>query len=75
MTACNLSLHAKCLGHIQVAQVPNRDEPFNQGEINYQFVFGLLEEIGYSGYVGLEYCPKAGTLDGLIGTKFVQRSN
>ena len=68
------SLHAKLfLGHIQIAQVPNRDEPFNLGEINYEFVFGLLEEIGYTGYVGLEYSPKAGTFEGLEGTKFVKQ--
>jgi len=58
-------------GHIQIAQVPERDEPLNPGEINYGFVFQLLEDQGYTGYVGLEYTPKAATLDGLMGTKFV----
>ena len=53
--------------------MPNRDEPFDLGEINYEFVFGLLEEIGYTGYVGLEYSPKAGTFEGLEGTKFVKQ--
>jgi len=69
----NINRFHPITGHIQIAQVPNRDEPFNLGEINYEFVFGLLEEIGYTGYVGLEYSPKAGTFEGLEGTKFVKQ--
>ena len=52
-------------GHVQVAQVPNRDEPNHEGEINFEYVFKLLENSGYSGYVGLEYTPKGATAEGV----------
>lgn len=40
--------------HIQVADSPAREEP-GTGELSYPFVFQAIEEIGYSGWVGLEY--------------------
>jgi len=52
-------------GHVQVAQVPNRDEPNHEGEINFEYVFKLLENSGYSGYVGLEYTPNGTTAEGV----------
>nr|CAD7427065.1 unnamed protein product [Timema monikensis] len=52
-------------GHIQVAQVPFRNEPNTSGEINYPYVFGLLEELGYQGWIGLEYKPLSSTKQGL----------
>jgi 2-dehydrotetronate isomerase len=54
----------KNVGHLQVASVPDRHEP-DQGEINYDYVFGVIEELGYSGWIGCEYRPKAGTSEGL----------
>jgi hydroxypyruvate isomerase len=45
------------IGHIQVADVPGRHEP-GSGEINYEHIFGLLQELGYKGFVGLEYTPR-----------------
>jgi hydroxypyruvate isomerase len=50
--------------HIQVADVPGRHEP-GTGEINFPFLFGLLDELGYDGWVGCEYTPLAGTQQGL----------
>lgn len=47
-------------GHIQVAQVPHRHEPNSTGEIDYQYVFNLLNSVGYDEFIGLEYVP-AGT--------------
>ena len=52
-------------GHFQAAQVPDRHEPDTPGEINYDYVFNLLEELGYQGWVGLEYKPKQETVQGL----------
>ncbi|RXM35005.1 putative hydroxypyruvate isomerase [Acipenser ruthenus] len=52
-------------GHIQIAQVPDRNEPDSQGEVNFQYLFSLLEEMGYQGYVGCEYRPLGNTEDGL----------
>ncbi|HVL75226.1 MAG TPA: hydroxypyruvate isomerase [Noviherbaspirillum sp.] len=52
------------IGHVQVADNPGRFEP-GTGEINYRFLFKLLDEIGYDGWVGCEYKPRAGTVEGL----------
>ncbi len=48
------------VGHIQIAGVPQRHEP-DLGEINYPFLFALLDELGYSGWIGCEYRPARGT--------------
>jgi len=53
------------IGHIQLAQVPDRHEPDTPGEIDYKYVLSLLETTGYTGYVGLEYRPKSLTVEGL----------
>lgn len=53
------------VGHIQVAQVPDRHEPNTSGEINYQYIFPLLEQLGYDGWIGLEYKPAGSTEAGL----------
>ena len=52
------------VGHIQIAGVPERHEP-DHGEINYPYLFALLDELGYPGWVSGEYRPKAGTSQGL----------
>jgi hydroxypyruvate isomerase len=52
------------IGHIQIADNPGRHEP-GTGEINYPFIFDLLDRLGYDGWVGCEYKPKAGTEAGL----------
>jgi 2-dehydrotetronate isomerase len=52
------------IGHVQVAAVPSRAEP-DEGEVNVGAVFQTLEAIGYDGFVGLEYKPRARTEDGL----------
>lgn len=53
------------IGHVQIAQVPDRHEPDTSGEIDYKYVLSILEKEGYDGYVGLEYCPKSSSVDGL----------
>lgn len=50
--------------HVQVADTPGRHEP-GTGEINYPFVFAHLDSIGYDGWIGCEYRPRAGTTEGL----------
>jgi len=52
------------IGHIQIAGVPDRHEP-NQGELNYPYLFDRIDALGYAGWVGCEYRPKAGTRAGL----------
>jgi hydroxypyruvate isomerase len=44
------------VGHIQIADVPDRHQP-GTGEINYRYVFGELEKMGYNGFISLEYKP------------------
>ena len=52
------------VGHVQVAGVPSRHEPEGE-ELNFPFLFDLLDRLGYGGYVGCEYRPRAGTEAGL----------
>ncbi|MGL5361663.1 MAG: 2-oxo-tetronate isomerase [Bosea sp. (in: a-proteobacteria)] len=52
------------VGHVQIASVPSRHEPDIE-ELNYPFIFDELDRLGYTGFVGCEYRPKAGTLAGL----------
>jgi hydroxypyruvate isomerase len=52
------------VGHMQIASVPGRNEP-DAGEINYEFLFDVIDELGFEGWIGLEYTPKAGTSEGL----------
>lgn len=52
------------IAHIQLADNPGRNEP-GTGEINYAFLFALLDEIGYQGWIGCEYKPLNGTEAGL----------
>jgi hydroxypyruvate isomerase len=56
------------IGHIQLADVPDRHEP-GTGEINFDFLLPHLDRIGYAGYVGCEYNPKADTVAGLEWAK------
>jgi 2-dehydrotetronate isomerase len=52
------------IGHIQIAGVPGRHEP-DDGELNYPYLFELIDSLGYVGWIGCEYRPKAGTSEGL----------
>jgi hydroxypyruvate isomerase len=52
------------IGHIQIAGVPERHEP-DRGELNCYAMFDLLDELGYGGWIGCEYRPRAGTVPGL----------
>jgi len=52
------------IGHVQVASVPFRHEP-DTGELNDGHVFATLSALDYDGFIGAEYIPLSGTLDGL----------
>jgi 2-dehydrotetronate isomerase len=56
--------HFHVVGHVQIAAVPSRHEP-DEGEINYPAIYAALDRIGYGGWVGCEYRPRAKTEDGL----------
>lgn len=62
------------VGHIQLAQVPARNEPNTSGEINYNYIFQLLEELDYSEWIGLEYNPKGDTDKGLSWLRDIKKT-
>jgi len=43
------------LGHVQAGQIPYRGAPCTKGELNFDYLFELLDDCGYDGYVGLEH--------------------
>lgn len=57
------------IGHVQIAQVPDRHEPDTLGEINYKYVLNCLISNGYNDWIGLEYKPKADAVQGLQWVK------
>ncbi|MDK6078851.1 hydroxypyruvate isomerase [Massilia varians] len=52
--------HFPLIRHVQLADVPGRHQP-GTGEINFPFLFRLLDELGYEGWVGCEYLPQGDT--------------
>jgi hydroxypyruvate isomerase len=50
--------------HVQIADHPGRGEP-GSGSIDFEGLFGLLDELGYHGWVSAEYRPTGGTEDSL----------
>jgi hydroxypyruvate isomerase len=62
--ASTIKANLPMIKHIQLADNPGRFEP-GTGEINYRYLFKMLDEIGYDGWIGCEYKPKAGTVEGL----------
>ena len=50
--------------HYQIASPPDRGEP-DDGEMNYRYLFKAIDESGFSGFVGCEYKPRKGTVEGL----------
>ncbi|KAH7711097.1 hypothetical protein AAVH_21598, partial [Aphelenchoides avenae] len=47
--------------HIQVAQVPSRNEPDCPGEVKYEYVFGELSKANSNWIVGCEYTSRGET--------------
>lgn len=62
--AATMEKHLPRIAHIQLADNPGRNEP-GTGEINYPFLFALLDRIGYGGWIGCEYKPRTTTTEGL----------
>ncbi|HBO2529747.1 TPA: hydroxypyruvate isomerase family protein, partial [Pseudomonas aeruginosa] len=53
------------IGHVQIAGVPDRHEPDDDNEVNYPYLFELLDRLGYQGWIGCEYRPRGDTSAGL----------
>lgn len=56
--------HLELIGHIQIASFPERHEP-DEGVVDYLELLGLLERLGYAGYIGAEYNARTTTDEGL----------
>ena len=52
------------IGHIQIAGIPNRNEP-DDSELDYSYVFKVINDLNYNGWIGCEYNPKEDTVSGL----------
>jgi 2-dehydrotetronate isomerase len=55
---------APLIRHYQIASPPDRGEP-DDGELNYRALFKEIDASGYKGWVGCEYRPRRGTVEGL----------
>ncbi len=62
--ATTIETHLDRIGHLQVADNPGRHEP-GTGEINYPYLFGRIDALGYDGWIGCEYKPRGATRSGL----------
>lgn len=62
--ATKLKLYAPLCGHVQIAGCPERNEP-DTGEVRYEYLYRLLDQVGYEGWLGCEYRPAGKTVDGL----------
>jgi hydroxypyruvate isomerase len=60
----NINKYFDRIKHIQIADNPGRNEP-GTGEINYAYLFHLLQTINYQGWIGCEYKPAGDTSMGL----------
>ncbi len=62
--ATHLRANFAHIRHVQIAGVPERHVTV-RGEVNYPYLFDLMDELGYDGWVGCEYRPAGDTLAGL----------
>jgi len=59
-----MELHMPVIAHMQIADVPARNEP-GTGEIGWDYVFRRIDELGFKGWIGCEYRPAGETVAGL----------
>lgn len=59
-----ISLHADKIGHIQLADYPNRGQP-NTGQLDFSHLFNTIDQSCYTGWIGAEYKPVGTTADSL----------
>lgn len=62
--ATGLRKHFALIRHMQLADVPGRHEP-GTGSMDYPALFALVDQLGYSGWIGCEYHPLGDTAAGL----------
>jgi hydroxypyruvate isomerase len=59
------------IAYLQIADHPGRNEP-GTGEVHYNRVLKQLHDLGYRGYVGLEFRPRT---DGVVAARAVWRAD
>ncbi len=52
------------VAHVQIAGVPERHEP-DRGELHYPYLFDVMDDLDYAGWIGCEYRPAGNTSAGL----------
>ena len=62
--AVHMRTYRDLIAHMQIAGTPGRHEP-DCGEVHYPFLFDLMDELEYDGWVGCEYHPRGDTAAGL----------
>ena len=50
--------------HMQLANPPDRGEP-DAGELDYRYLFDVIDRSGFKGHIGCEYKPRTTTVAGL----------
>jgi hydroxypyruvate isomerase len=66
----NITNNYDQIGYFHLADHPGRHEP-GTGEINYTNVLAVIEQLGYKGYIGLEYAPTINAAESL--KKFMEK--
>ncbi len=69
----SIAAYGDLIGHVQIASVPDRNEP-DTGSVDYAQVFSALDRIGYTGFIGAEYRPKSTTDRGLAWMRMLADS-
>lgn len=69
-----LQVYFALIGHIQIAAVPSRHEP-DEGEVAYSAIFAAIDALGYQGWIGCEYKPRATTEAGLGWVNYLRRGD
>jgi len=59
-----LEKNLNLIGVVHIADVPGRHDP-GTGEINYPNIFRKLGQLGFNGYVAMEFIPEGETVAGL----------
>jgi len=67
-----IAKHGSLIGHVHIADVPGRHEP-GSGTLDFSHLKMAFREIGYCGFFGCEYVPRASTVEGLGWLAGVQR--
>ncbi len=62
-----VSANMDVIAHMQVAGTPGRHEPVSTpgGDCDFTALFEFIDTVGYGGWIGCEYAPRAGTREGL----------